>query len=451
MTKSYSRSYGKLGLIGISLIAVIEACSVAASILDAMGDEGNLNLNGSGGDAQQETCINSSIVNVTSSRPVDVIFVIDDSGSMIEELDAISKNINKHFAEVMDNAGLDYRVIMIVKHGKTSLNGNLAVCIEAPLSTIPIGGCDKLSAEDPPGNNPGKFYHYSYDVQSNDSLCLILDTLNSANNHVDDFGLAPLGWIKWLRKSAFKIFIEVTDDMASCLWYPDINAVDINAVPKGKKSFNDYNSSVGGMITAIEFDKTLLKLAPDQFGTKEKRNYAFYSIVGMMEKPNAIDDDTGLLIDANGKADDLFSPSEGVVVDTCSTAMNSGEGYQWLSKMTGGLRFPVCQAGNFDLVFEKLATSIDSITKTICEINIPHEKVNGKIDLETIQIEVETIDGDLVILNRVDGQSSCTDMSNEFYYDSVANTVALCPNTCIESKSVTKTIKMTAGCIEKIN
>ena len=151
------------------------------------------------------------------------------------------------------------------------------------------------------------------------------------------------------------------------------------------------------------------------------------------------------------KIDDLFTPSEGIVDDVCSTAVAAGQGYQWLSNLTGGLRFPICQAGNFDLVFEKLATSIDSITKTICEINIPHEKVNGKIDLETVQIEVETIDGDLVILNRVDGQSSCTNMSNEFYYDSIANIIVLCPNTCIESKSVTKTIKMTAGCIEKTN
>ena len=447
MTKSSSRSYGKLGLVGISLIGIIEACSAAASILEASGDVGgNLNLNGSGGDAQQETCINSLVTDVTSTRPVDVIFVIDDSGSMTEELDAISKNINKHFAGVMDGAGLDYRVIIIVKHGPKSSIGNLTVCIEAPLSTIPVNECNKLSASDPPGNNPGKFYHYSYDVQSNDSLCLILDTLNSANNYIDDFGLAPSGWIKWLRKSAFKIFIEITDDMPSCTWYPDVNVV-----PKGKKSFNDYNSSIGGMIMALEFDKALLKLAPEQFGTKDKRNYAFYSIVGMLEKPNAIDDDTGLLIDANGKADDLFSPSEGVVIDTCSTAMNAGEGYQWLSKITGGLRFPVCQAASFDVVFEKIALSIDSITSVVCEINIPHEKVNGKIDLATVQIQVETINGELIVLNRVDGQSSCTNMSNEFYYDSVADTIVLCTNTCTESKSATKKIKMTAGCIEKID
>ena len=442
MTKSCSRSYGKLGLIGISLIAVIEACSAAASILDATGDVGgNLNLNGSGGDAQQETCINSLITDVTSSRPVDVIFVIDNSGSMVEELKLIQDNINKHFAAVMNKAGLDYRVIMVVAHG----GSNNFVCIEAPLSTIPKGGCANLSSKSPPGNNPGKFYHYSYDVQSNDSLCIILDTLTASNYRPDNFGLAPNGWVKWLRKSAFKIFIEVTDDMPSCIWYPD------SEVPKGKKSFNDFNSSLGGMIIAMEWDKTLLKLFPEHFGTVNKRNYAFYSVAGFLEKPAATDSDSGLPIDPNGKIDDLFTPSEGIVDDVCSTAVAAGQGYQWLSNLTGGLRFPICQAGNFDLVFEKLATSIDSITKTICEINIPHEKVNGKIDLETVQIEVETIDGDLVILNRVDDQSSCTNMSNEFYYDSIANIIVLCPNTCTESKSVTKTIKMTAGCIEKTN
>ena len=442
MTKSSSRSYGKLGLAVITLIVAIEACSAAASIFETTGDVGgNINLNSSSGNTQEETCINSLVTDVTSTRPVDVIFVVDDSGSMTEELDAISKNINKHFAGVMDGAGLDYRVIIVVKHGPKSIYGYNNICIEAPLSTIPVGECEKLPSNTPPGNNPGKFYHYSYDVQSTDSLCIILNTLNATNSYVDEFGLAPLGWIKWLRKSAFKILIEVTDDMSECTWYPDNSLM-----PKGKKTFNDYNASIGGMITAIEFDKALLKLAPEQFGTKDKRNYAFYSIVGMMEKPEAVDDDTGLSIDPNGTITDLFSPGEGIVSDVCSSAVNSGMGYQWLSKITGGLRFPVCQAASFDVVFEKIALSIDSIASVVCVLDMPVNGVEGQVDVTTVQIEIETIDGELQPLHSVSDQSACSAAVDEFYYDKDANTVVLCPNTCIESKSVSKEIKITAGC-----
>jgi len=437
-----SSGYSKLGLVCVSLFAILGACSAAISLLDTGGDDNdtiNLNVDGAGG---SKPCIESNLTQVIYSRPVDVIFVIDDSGSMTEELNAISKNINQHFAGVMDDAGLDYRVIIIVKHGPQSIYGNNTVCVSAPLSTIPVGECEKLPKGTPPGNNPGKFYHYSYDVQSTDSLCIILNTLNSANSYVDEFGLAPFGWIKWLRKSAFKILIEVTDDMADCTWYPDVSLM-----PKGKKTFNDYNASLGGMITAIEFDKALLKLAPEQFGTKDKRNYAFYSIVGMMEKPEAVDDDTGLSIDPNGTVTDLFSSGEGIVSDVCSSAVNSGMGYQWLSKMTGGLRFPVCQAASFDVVFEKIALSIDSIASVVCVLDMPVNGVEGQVDVTTVQVEIETIDGELQTLHSVSDQSACSAAINEFYYDKNANTVVLCPDTCIESKSVSKEIKITAGCI----
>lgn len=438
--------HGRLGLVGISFLAAIGACTAAASILNSSGGGGDGNFTGFGGGTSQETCIDSQVIDVSTSRPVDIIFVIDDSGSMTEELDAISKNINKHFAGVMDGAGLDYRVIIIVKHGPQSIYGYNTICIEAPLSTIPVGECEKLPSNTPPGNNPGKFYHYSYDVQSTDSLCIILNTLNAANSYVDEFGLAPLGWIKWLRKSAFKILIEVTDDMANCTWYPDVSLM-----PKGKKTFNDYNASIGGMITAIEFDKALLKLAPEQFGTKDKRNYAFYSIVGMMEKPEAVDDDTGLSIDPNGIVTDLFSPGEGIVSDVCSSAVNSGMGYQWLSKMTGGLRFPVCQAASFDVVFEKIASSINSITSIVCTVEIPTGETIGKVDVSTVQVEVETIDGEIISLHPVAGQAFCTGANDEFYYDEVLNTVMLCPETCIESKSIAKEVRMTAGCITQVD
>ena len=442
MTKSSSQSYSKLGLAAISLLAIIGACSAAASILNSAGGPGGSDFSGFGGGDSAKTCVDFLVTNISTVRPVDVIFVVDDSGSMTEELDAISKNINKHFAGIMDGAGLDYRVIIVVKHGPKSIYGYNNICVEAPLSTIPVGECEKLPSNTPPGNNPGKFYHYSYDVQSTDSLCIILNTLNAANSYVDEFGLAPLGWIKWLRKSAFKILIEVTDDMAECTWYPDDSLM-----PKGKKTFNDYNASIGGMITAIEFDKALLKLAPEQFGTKDKRNYAFYSIVGMMEKPEAVDDDTGLSIDPNGTVTDLFSPGEGIVSDVCSSAVNSGMGYQWLSKITGGLRFPVCQAESFDVVFEKIALSIDSIVSVVCVLDMPVNGAEGQVDITTVQVEIETIDGELQALHSVSDQSACSAAVDEFYYDKDANTVVLCPDTCIESKSVSKEIKMTAGCI----
>jgi hypothetical protein len=429
--------FNKLGLVGISLLAVVGACTMAATVLH--GGTGGGDLSGFGGSDSAVPCVDSTATKVTSSRPVDIIFVIDDSGSMTEELAGISKSINEHFADVMDKAGLDYRVIMIVLHGQPDSLYHNQLCIEAPLSKIPKGGCAKIG-DNPPGINPGKFYHYSYDIDSNNSLCAILDTLNASNNRPDTFGLAPGGWIKWLRKSAFKVFIEVTDDMPACIWYPD-------ETMNGKKNFNDYSSAFGGQVIAIEWDKALMKLSPEQFGTKDKRNYVFFSVNGLLEKPGALDDDTGLPIDPNGKSDDFFTPSEGVVDDVCSTAVEAGQGYQWLSKITGGLRFPVCQAAEFDMVFEKLASSIDSITSTMCTVEIPTGGSEGAIDISTLQIDVIDGNGNLKKMHAVGGSAFCTGASDEFYYDIETNIVSLCPNACSEAKSTAKNIKITAGCI----
>lgn len=430
-----------VGLMFLSFSACYSACSANMSVhKNGHGTTNNddfIDLNVESND-QFSYCITSTAADVTTSRPVDVIFVIDNSGSMTEEIASVVKNINEHFVDEMVKAGLDYRVIMIVIHGESNQWGNTA-CFEEPLSTIPKGGCATIG-NNPPGNNPGKFYHYSYDVQSNDSPCIILDTLTASNNRPDTFGLAPGGWIKWLRKSAFKVFVEVTDDMPSCWWYPDASK------PNGKKVFNDFASSLGGQIMALEFDKTLTKLHPEQFGTQDKRNYVFYSIVGMSEKPIATDDDTGLLIDPAGKPEDPFVPSEGITGDLCSTAVSPGFGYQWLSKLTGGLRFPVCQADKFDVVFEKIASSIDSITSTTCVIDLPAVGSEGVVNVDTVEIEVEESSGDTIKLKKVASSAECTGSGDEFYVDVSSFSVNLCPTACIEIKSTAKEVRMTAAC-----
>ena len=416
------------------------ACTIQSTLSKGNDGGGGLSFFNPVTNEEDKSCIESSVPSVLTSKPVDIIFVIDNSGSMQDKLLLIADNINVHFTDEMKKSGLDYRVIMLVRHG-ASLTGN--ICIEAPLSSIPKGGCKNIGTN-PPGNIPGKFYHYSFDIQSNDSLCSIINTLFNINKASDEFNLAPDGWIKWLRTSAFKVFIEITDDMPSCIWFQN------SETQQGKKSFNDYNDSLGGQIAATAFEKILMKLAPEQFGTVNNRNYIFYSIVGMMEKPVATDTDTGLIIDSAGAPDDFFTPSEGIVADTCSTAMASGQGYQWLSKMTGGLRFPVCQTEKINIIFEKIAKSIDSASSVVCALDIPNGGSSGTVNLETVKITVTQFNGDYSDLIRVDSVTFCSGADNEFYFDNAGSTVSLCPNTCLMLKSTSSEIKLTAKCIEHI-
>ncbi len=263
-------------------------------------------------------------------KPVDVIVLIDNSGSMTEEIVGVQKNINTNFATILDGSGLDYRVILISRHGKAS--SGQSVCIEAPLSGIPAGGCTTPPAK--PVNNPSKFYHYSTEIGSLDSLCKIISTFTAP----DEFMLAPNGWSEWARPEAFKVFVEITDDHASCGAYLDKNTV------------------VGGGEAATKFDTDLLALSPAQFAAGASRNYAFYSIVAMAY---------------NNPPTDPYEPTDPVLTTKCPTASNSGTGYQALSVLTNSLRFPLCDTTSYDVVFKAIAQGVIEGAKVSCDFPIP--------------------------------------------------------------------------------
>src|SRR5262245_56609399 len=64
------------------------------------------------------------------TRKIDVIFVIDNSGSMSEEIASIRENINQNFASIVAQSGVDFRVVMLSLYGTESTS----VCVEPPLS-----------------------------------------------------------------------------------------------------------------------------------------------------------------------------------------------------------------------------------------------------------------------------------------------------------------------------
>ena len=68
--------------------------------------------------------------------PADILLVIDDSGSMTEEMTQIKTNVNT-FASKIGGVGLDYVVIFIVKKGTS---GN-TICVPPPLA----GACYGLA------------------------------------------------------------------------------------------------------------------------------------------------------------------------------------------------------------------------------------------------------------------------------------------------------------------
>jgi hypothetical protein len=164
-------------------------------------------------------------------KPVDIIVIIDQSGSMDEESVQVQNNINK-LSTYLAATGLDYRVVMIA--GKPG-NGSLPMCVPTPLAGPSCA------------SKPPRFRAVNQHIESWDSLKLILSTFDSTATDTK--------WSDFLRFDAVKVFIPITDDDAT-------------------------DSAIAAPVST-NFDVALLSRGKGTFGTKSKRKYVFYPICGV--------------------------------------------------------------------------------------------------------------------------------------------------------------------------
>jgi len=214
---------------------------------------------------------------------------------------------------------------------------------------------------------------------------------------------APNGWSQWLRPEALKVFVEITDDDVSCTTYG--------------YDFKDNNTVAGGTAAAAAFDSALLALSPEQFGTAAQRNYVWHSIVAMK---------------ANNPSTSAWLPSSPVTTATCTPGSEGpGTGYQALSVLTGGLRYPTCLNANFDAIFNAIAVDVVEKSAAACEYALPADQ--SAYDPNQTNVVYNSTSGGQDIsteLTRVADASACT--ANAWYYDDPLDPtkITLCPNTC---------------------
>ncbi len=139
-------------------------------------------------------------------EPVDIILVLDNSGSMADELQAVEDNINLNFASILAKSDVDYRVILISRHRKAeraaSGESSTSICVASPLSGLAT--C--------PGPAPvfsERFFQYNEKIESHDSLEKIISFYHRPDTRSD---LTQLGYSEWLRIGAKKVFLELSDD-----------------------------------------------------------------------------------------------------------------------------------------------------------------------------------------------------------------------------------------------
>jgi hypothetical protein len=150
----------------------------------AAGAEATGGAGGQAGRMVTEECAASkaTATDMTVVVPADIIFAIDSSTSMDDEIVLVQTFMNA-FSQQIAAAGVDPRVILI--------GDPEAICIGAPLGN---GTC-------PADSNLPTYVHVEADVGSRDALNVILSTFPT--------------WQQHLRPNASKSFVVVTDDDAT--------------------------------------------------------------------------------------------------------------------------------------------------------------------------------------------------------------------------------------------
>lgn len=182
-------------------------------------------------------CVAETIDPEVTSIPVDILLVVDTSFSMAPAIGAVQNSINVDFAQILEQSGIDYRVIVL--GGLTDTQ--VPICISAPLSNT---DCN------PPPPVPAINDHYKhYDAETGSGAFLNSILLWYATP--DKHGLAPGGYQDFLRPEATKVFLGMTDG----------------------------TSASGNPADGDAFDAGLLALQPPVFGTPGDRQYKFHLIV----------------------------------------------------------------------------------------------------------------------------------------------------------------------------
>jgi hypothetical protein len=366
------------------------------------GEEVELGLN-----PTQPGCENQTVEASPITLPADIIFMIDTSGSMGEEADAVEANINDDLADVLARDGIDYRIIMLAdfppEDGGESDDPTL--CIEAPLAD-PAQDCDALRAGPLPPlpikpKNGERFFHYDTHVDSRDSLNVALQELTDPlgdEGRNSGAGQYPGGWGQFLRPQSIKVFIEISDD---------------------------DDTSLG----ALEFDEELREAYTALFPDAAPLRYIFHSIVGLTVR--------------NGGG--AWLPSEPPVGTACADgAVNSGDNYQQLSIASGGLRFPLCNVNDrlpsgeldtsnddFNAIFNAIAVDTNSAVSLPCTFRPDADQ--GNLNLLGAKLLYQPMGtGPHEAFEEVASPAMCGAASNAFYQrqDAGQAVFELCPATC---------------------
>ncbi|MCH9681935.1 MAG: hypothetical protein K0V04_10915 [Deltaproteobacteria bacterium] len=157
---------------------------------DGTAEEPKLDLGSDDGPPQHEECAAITEHSEVIPAPADIIFVVDNSGSMTFEAEEIQARMNDFSSQIIDS-GVDVSVTLVSSYPG---NGN-GICIDAPLG---FGNCPTADDRFP------HFIHVDAKVGSHDAWKNLLET------HEE--------WATMLRPDSTKHIVVVTDDTSDMEW-----------------------------------------------------------------------------------------------------------------------------------------------------------------------------------------------------------------------------------------
>jgi hypothetical protein len=327
-------------------------------------------------------CVTATEQAAAEFRPVDIIWLVDNSSSMQPAIEAVTDGIN-NFANLIAGKSLDYKIIMLSLRSKTnpvmmSGSNRWGVCVPQPL------------AGDANCGNGTRFFHSSIDIKSTQPLEQFLGTLGQTTGYKvgEERGGEP--WKDELRVEATKTIVVVSDDDSrlSANQFETFNGGTNPGNPNYQLPPGILHSSWNGL-----FD-----------------DYIFDGIYGWGSTSN---------------------PKTLCTYDDGTQPPKPGEVYTELVKRTGGVRAQICDdATAWSMFLDTVAQAVSGSAKLTCELAIPTPDPPAMLDPSAINVLINDDIGS-TFLYKVADANSCSATGGWYYDNDAAPTkVLLCPASC---------------------
>ncbi len=340
-----------------------------------------------------------------SRRPVDIIWMVDNSTSMEPAVREVTAGLNDFAARIGDS-GLDYRVIMLSLRGTDGGGDRFPVCMPAPLAGD--GSC----------GNSDRFCHASVDIRSTQLVETFLGTRGQTDGYREGEARGSVPWLDQLRADSTKTIVVASDDNSRTCTRPcttegcgsmcqpsdpRLTEISLEDFPGGGNPFNG-NVLGPGILT-------------DTYGTLFE-GYTFNGIYGWGSEANP---------DVTCTYPDDSSPE------------NPGWTYTALVERTGGVRAQVCDQASsaaWDTFFDAVASRVEDTARINCEVPIPTPPDGMMIDADKVNVLLQT-EGDATAFRKVENAAACGTFGGWYYdNDDEPTTVILCPASCEMAQEV---------------